>query len=209
MNRCMYYTDFKEYLIESELEDFCDPVGADVTVSTIHKAKGREFNEVFMLVSDGFRFNEEQIRRYYVGMTRAKRNLFIYTNTGYFDKGPSSTEYKSDRNDYPLPEKVLLQLTHKDVVLSFFISRKREVLSLVGGDRLEYENGYLINPKTSHPIAKLSTKMLENLEMWLEKGYSVQSACVTFVVAWKPKDAPEDQKETAVLLPEMTLSSRE
>ena len=41
-NRKKYYTDFKEFIYESELEDFCETAGADVTVSTIHKSKGSE-----------------------------------------------------------------------------------------------------------------------------------------------------------------------
>ena len=35
------------------MEDFLCVSGADVVVSTIHKAKGREFDDVYMLVSDG------------------------------------------------------------------------------------------------------------------------------------------------------------
>lgn len=54
INRMKYFTDFKEFVFESSMEDFCDVSGADVVVSTIHKAKGREFDDVYMLVSDGF-----------------------------------------------------------------------------------------------------------------------------------------------------------
>lgn len=206
-NRSKYYSDFKEFILESELEDFCDLGGADVTVSTIHKSKGREFDEVFMLISDGFRIDDAQLRRFYVGMTRAKRYLFIYTDSGCFDKGPASTEYKSDNKDYPLPERILLQLTHRDVVLSYCISRKKEILSLVGGDELRFEDGLFYNPRSGCPVVKLSAKMQEKLSIWLEKGYQVCSSRVGFVVAWKPKDAPEQQSESAVLLPEMELTS--
>ena len=204
-NRAKYYTDFKEFVLESEVEDFCDLAGAKVTVSTIHKSKGREFDEVFMLVSDGFRLDDAQLRRLYVGMTRAKKNLFIYTNSGCFDRGPESAEYCSDGKDYPLPDRVLLQLTHRDVVLSYCISRKKEILSLVGGDELRYEDGVLCNPRTGRGVVKFSAKMQESLALWLEKGYQVQSATVRFVVAWKPKEAPDTQGEVAILLPELEL----
>ena len=39
-----------------------------------------------------------------------------------------------------------------------------------------------------------------------EKGYSVKSASVRFVVAWKAKDAPKEEAETAVLLADLVLS---
>ena len=43
-NKTKYFSDFKEFVFESSVEDFCDISGADVVVSTIHKAKGREFD---------------------------------------------------------------------------------------------------------------------------------------------------------------------
>ena len=40
-NNVKYLNDFNEFVFESSVEDFCDISGADVVVSTIHKAKGR------------------------------------------------------------------------------------------------------------------------------------------------------------------------
>ncbi|MGM9777776.1 MAG: UvrD-helicase domain-containing protein, partial [Prevotella sp.] len=51
-NKAKYFSDFKEFVFESSVEDFCDVSGTDVVVSTIHKAKGREFDDVYMLISD-------------------------------------------------------------------------------------------------------------------------------------------------------------
>jgi len=204
-NRKKYYTDFKEFIFESELEDFCETAGADVTVSTIHKSKGREYDEVYMLLAGNFNMGNEQLRRYYVGMTRAKKDLHIYTNSSCFDRQKTSGQRLFDAEEYPLPDEVVLQLTHKDVVLSFFTSRKKEVLSLVGGDPLAYSEDYLLNTKSGKPVVKLSARKRESLRLWEERGYHVKSAAVRFVVAWKEKDADQNQPETAVLLPELTL----
>ena len=204
-NRKKYYTDFKEFIYESELEDFCETAGADVTVSTIHKSKGREYDEVYMLLAGNFGLNNDQLRRYYVGMTRAKKNLHIYTNSSCFDRQKNSGQHLFDAGEYPLPDEVVLQMTHKDVVLSFFTSRKKEVLSLVGGDPLEYSEDYLLNTKSGKPVVQLSARMRESLRLWEERGYRVNSAAVRFVVAWKEKDADVNLPETAVLLPELTL----
>ena len=48
--------------------------------------------------------------------------------------------------------------------------------------------------------------MQDTLSEWEERGYKVKSASVRFVVAWKPKDAPKDEPETAVLLADLVLS---
>ena len=50
-------------------------------------------------------------------------------------------------------------------------------------------------------IAKMQTTLSE----WKTKCYEVKSASVRFIVAWKPKDAPKEESETAVLLADLTL----
>lgn len=99
INRMKYFTDFKEFVFESSMEDFCDVSGADVVVSTIHKAKGREFDDVYMLVSDGFPKDVHQMRRYYVGITRAKKRLFVHTNGDCF-ANLKADQYLVDSREY-------------------------------------------------------------------------------------------------------------
>ena len=145
------------------------------------------------------------MRRYYVGITRAKNRLFIHTNGDCFNH-LSVDQYHIDQQQYGMPEEIILQLSHKDVNLGFFKDRKQEVLALRGGDSLIYSNFFLYSSSTDKPIAKLSSKMQEILSGWEQRGYKVKSASVRFVVAWKPKDAPKDEAETAVLLADLILS---
>ena len=42
IHRAKYRTDLWDFVFESSVEDFCDVTNAEVVVSTIHKAKGRE-----------------------------------------------------------------------------------------------------------------------------------------------------------------------
>lgn len=203
INRMKYFTDFKEFVFESSMEDFCDVSGADVVVSTIHKAKGREFDDVYMLVSDGFPKDVHQMRRYYVGITRAKKRLFVHTNGDCF-ANLKADQYLVDSREYAMPGEIVLQLSHKDVFLGFFKELKREVLSLKGGDTLFYKDYTLYN-QAQKPVARLSQNMQKKLAEWRERGYEVKSASVRFVVAWKPKDAPKEEAETAVLLPDLVL----
>ena len=204
-NKTKYFSDFKEFVFESSVEDFCDVSGADVVVSTIHKAKGREFDDVYMLISDNYVKDAHLMRRYYVGITRAKNRLFIHTNSDCFNH-LSADRYLMDQRQYDMPEEIVLQLSHKDVNLGFFKERKQEVLALRGGDSLIYNDFFLYSSSTDKPIAKLSSRMQGTLSEWEQRGYKVQSASVRFVVAWKPKDAPKDETETAVLLADLRLS---
>lgn len=204
-NKSKYFSDFKEFVFESSVEDFCDISGTDVVVSTIHKAKGREFDDVYMLISNSYAKDSNLIRKYYVGITRAKNRLFIHTNSDYFNQ-LSANRHLIDKQQYDIPEEISLQLSHKDVYLGFFKERKQEILALRGGDPLSYNNFVLYSSLTGKAVAKLSLKMQDTLSEWEEKGYKVKSASVRFIVAWKPKDAQKNESETAVLLADLVLS---
>ncbi len=196
-NKAKYLTDFKDFVFESSVEDFCDISGADIVVSTIHKSKGREFDDVYMLISEPHHITDDELRRYYVGMTRAKQRLFIHTNTAIFDRLPAN-QHIVDQFQYKMPDEIVLQLSHKDVNLGFFKTRKKEVLSLRAGEQLRFENNFLYSEKSNIPVAQLSQKIQAELLNWAEKGYSVSSAVVRFIVAWRPKEAPKEEKEHAV-----------
>ena len=206
-NKTKYWSDFREYVFESSIEDFSRFSESDVVVSTIHKAKGHEYDDVFMMVAGSYSRDDQLLRTYYVAMTRAKRRLFIHTNSNVFARC-GIDEFVVDNREYGMPEEVVLQLSHKDVNLSFFKSRKKQILSLRGGSALTYANHCLYNT-TGQPVAMLSNKMQNTLSDWQERGYEVSDAKVRFIVAWKPKDAPKEERETAVVLADLTLKRTE
>lgn len=203
-NKSKYYTDLKEFIFESGIEDFDDLSGTDIIVSTIHKAKGKEFDDVYMLINTPPNINDEVLRRYYVGITRAKKRLFIHTNTPLFDHIPADKHYVCQQQ-YDMPNEIIIQLSHKDVNLGFFKERKSEILSLRAGQALRFDNNYLYDCHSNIALAQLSQKMQGELLQWNEKGYSVASAIIRFIVAWRPKEAPKEEKEHAVLLINLTL----
>lgn len=207
-NKAKYHTDLKEFIFESSIEDFCDLSGADVVVSTIHKAKGREFDDVFMLITNPQRVINETLRRYYVGATRAKERLFIHTNSFLFDKMPAD-EHLVCTTEYDMPDEIVLQLSHRDVNLGFFKMRKKEILALRAGQTLRFDNNYFYDCSTDKVVAQLSQKMQGEMRFWSERGYTVDSSSIRFVVAWRPKDAPKDEKEHAVLLIDLVLKKGE
>lgn len=203
-NKAKYVSDFKEFVFESSIEDFCDIADAEVVVSTIHKAKGKEFDDVYMLIADNYSKTDQLMRRYYVGITRAKNRLFIHTNGNSF-KQQSTDQYLIDQRQYALPEEIVLQLSLKDVYLDFFKGLKREILSLRSGEALKYKDSVLFNSQNK-AVAKLSANMQKTVSDWKEKGYEVKTASVHFIVAWKPKEATKDEPETAVLLADLVLN---
>lgn len=204
ISKTKYFSDLKEFIFESSVEDFCDVSGAEVIVSTIHKAKGREFDDVYMLIADGFPDNDYLKRRYYVGITRAKNRLFIHTNGSYFNH-LDGFNHKTDLAEYEMPDEIVLQLSHKDVFLNYFKERKQDILRLRSGDKLVYRDNTLYSNDTNLAVAKLSLKMKETLSDWENRGYKVTSASVRFIVAWKPKDAEKKEPETAVILADLKL----
>ena len=183
--RQVYYrSDLREYIFESNIEDFIAADDKSIFVSTIHKAKGREFDTVYLLspVPDGRDIND--MRAYYVGLTRAKQNLYLVTNL--------PTEYLS----------ISIALNMRDVWLDFFKGRKDIVLRLRSGDSLQYQEGYLLNDQGINIIA-LSASGKDKLKVWTNKGYDVTSAKVSYTLAWKPQDS---ESEYAVCLANIVLS---
>ena len=203
-NRAKYYSDLKEFVFESSVEDFCDITESDIVVSTIHKAKGHEFDHVLMLITHPEHPTDEILRRYYVGMTRAKQTLTIHTNGNLFDT-LHTAQHLYDAQAYDEPNEIVLQLSHKDVNLGFSKPYKDTILSLRSGMPLTYHDHCLCLPSTSRDIAQLSIKMNEKIGKWELKGYKVTAAKIRFIVAWKSKDAPKDEKESAIVLADLVM----
>ena len=179
-----YRSDLREYIFESNIEDFIASDNNSVFVSTIHKAKGREFDTVYILspIPDGSNIND--MRAYYVGLTRAKRNLYLVTNP--------PTEYSS----------ISIALNMHDVILNYFKGKKDIVLRMRSGDGLYYNDGYLLNEQKIK-VAALSASGKNKLMVWIDKDYKVTSAKVSYTLAWKPQDS---NIECAVCLANIVLS---
>ena len=202
VNQRKYIRDLTEFLLESELEDFQESQTGQVTVSTIHKAKGREFDHVTLVLNAGMPRGDEDRRKIYVGITRARKSLEIHTIFPEFDSFsfPGFTLEKDDRH-YDEPKTILLRLSHRDVVLSFFHGKKKTMLQLRPGKKLYPARNGLADD-TGTVLVLYSAAFRERLERLGEKGYTVRDGTVRYIVAWK---AEKDDEETAVLLPDVTL----
>jgi len=96
-----YKSDLDVFVRESKLEDFYNENGETIFVSTIHKAKGKEFDNVFIMLENFNPATDEAKRQLYVAMTRAKRNLTIHLNGNYLDNlTTENLESVEDREEH-------------------------------------------------------------------------------------------------------------
>lgn len=209
INRTKYRTDLDEYIKESKYEDFYNEEKGFVFVSTIHKSKGREFDVVYMLLNNVSCVNDEEKRKIYVGLTRAKEELYIYCNNTLFDDiAAEATDVVFDDNIYEEPSEIVLQLSYKDVVLDFFKDKKDFIMKLRSGDVLEVDGDYLsgvVDGKLVRLI-KYSKSFKEKLDELKSNGYETSVATIRFILAWKGK---EDEVETPIILPDLLLNKRD
>ena len=198
-HRTLYYSDLVEFLLESNIEDFITADQRTVFISTIHKAKGREFDTVH-LVALGLRETEAMLHALYVGITRAKKQLVIHSDNKIFSRLLPPTIHHVVPNEH-VP--VSVALSYRDVYLDFFKDKKSLILKLRGGDPLRYEHSYLFTMK-GECVASLSKTKREEIERLEGKGYQVTEGEVDFIVAWSPKG---ENQEYAVCLATLYLKS--
>ena len=111
----------------------------------------------------------------------------------------------TDPVTYGEPDELLVQLTHKDVFLNFFKDKQAIINRLRSGNALFLNNyGNLCVQENGRltPIVVFSKAFKTALSEWASKGYSLVSAEIQFIVAWKGKD---DDKETLIVLPSVKL----
>jgi ATP-dependent DNA helicase RecQ len=113
-----YRTDLDIFIRESRLEDVYTIKGELIYVSTIHKAKGKEFDNVFLMLNNFDISLEENKRQLYVAMTRAKNNLAIHYNGNFLDRiHVSGLQKLYDDTKYSPEDELHVILTHHDIYL--------------------------------------------------------------------------------------------
>jgi len=182
-----YKTDFEDFVSESEAENFLGENSTDtVFVSTMHKAKGKEFDNVFIMLNNYLANTDEKKRVLYVALTRARNLLHIH----FHDSSVFGKNNNIIHNDFDYPPVNIMPmfLTHKDVYLDHFKNKQKEIEKLNGNESLRERNDLLrFSKKFEGKIADLKNK-----------GYSIKETKVNFIVFWKGKDMP---KEIKIILP--------
>jgi ATP-dependent DNA helicase RecQ len=208
----LYRNDFKLFLMESKISDFDRGTKKEVVVSTIHKAKGREFDRVYVMVKDPRRNTEQDRRVLYVGFTRAKNQLYVFHCCPFLEK--YAPEKLIDNTKYPEPAEIICQFGHKDMWLDYFYGEvsgegaelKKRIFSLCAGMPLRFRGGCLYDLSSSkNAIAVLSKDAKAKIKHLEELGYFVKNARVRYIVAWNNKERDD---ECPIILPEIEMERR-
>jgi len=195
-----YRSDLEVFIRESKLEDFFSENVETIMVSTIHKAKGKEFDNVFLMLENFNPTTDEAKRLLYVAMTRAKLNLTIHLNANFLDKLlVANLERVEDREMYLPPNGLTMHLMYKDVWLDYFINRQHLISQLMSGDMLYFKGDECLNSK-GQSVLKFSQQFVSKMEKMKERDYELKSVKVNFVVFWQKEGS---EKEVKVILPEV------
>ncbi|MFK7693052.1 3'-5' exonuclease [Paenibacillus sp. HJGM_3] len=198
--RNKYVSDLDLFIRESSLEDFFRANTETILVSTIHKAKGREFDHVFLMLDQFNVGTEEALRQLYVAMTRAKRNLTIHYNGRYLDFIRTDHLQTVDEDQACLPPAQLaVQLTYRDVWLDFFLSCQPLISQLNSGDVLTVDGDCCRNAK-GQAVVRFSKQLLNKIEALKKKRYEPTLAKIRYIVFWQKENV---DYEVRVVLPEL------
>jgi ATP-dependent DNA helicase RecQ len=183
-----YKADFIAFAEESRMEDFMQVGEQNIIVSTIHKAKGWEFDHVFLLL-DRIQQpqSDETKRKLYVALTRAKLGLYVHYNGNYFQHIAARNLQKMEDNTAYNPYNYqILHLTLKDIFIGYSANYQPNIHVLSSGDRIGFQDYKFLNQQKK-TIAKVSRNFEATLLDFENKGYKVIAAKVNFIVFWTQK----------------------
>jgi ATP-dependent DNA helicase RecQ len=197
-----FKSDLDVFIRESKLEDLLFQDREMIYVSTMHKAKGKEFDNVFLMLENFTPVKDEEKRQVYVAMTRAKQNLAIHLNSGFLDNCIAEDVVRRlDQGTYPPPAHVAMHLSMEDLHLDDFFYTQREVDALISGDLLKLSDLGCRNDN-NQPVLAFSKKFVAQIEHLREKHYRPGSASVNHIVYWRKEGA---EREVKVVLPEISF----
>jgi ATP-dependent DNA helicase RecQ len=197
-----FKSDFEVFIRESKLEDFFIENGETIFVSTIHKAKGKEFDNVIVMLDNYDISTDDKKRQLYVAMTRAKNNLTIHYNGRYLDNLTVEDLVKTENNNNFHPtDEFALQLNHKDLNLGYFEYIQRRIDPMTSGEKIFITDEGCKNSRDDL-ILKFSKSFRERLLQIKDSGFQPVDAVINYIVYWKND---ETDNEVKIILPELSF----
>lgn len=209
-----YISDFENFLLESRLEDFSKLRSSEIIVSTIHKSKGCEYDNVYISLKGLGDITDRERRMIYVGMTRAKNNLSVhFSNVNLFLDKSLQRFIIEDNTVYGAPVEVLMQLSHRDVVLDIFKGCQDSLPGLLSGTGLFVSGDYLYAETGGRrvKVLRFSSAFRTQLSRMVSKGYLPVKAKVRFQVFWSYEEPTGEtgsptRSEIMIVLPDLLLA---
>lgn len=203
--------DWYEYIREIKMEDAVNADSNAIIIATMHKAKGKEFDHVYLLL-ENYDFNDDESKRVlYVGCSRAKQSLQIHCNASFFDT------FKTNKlktivftGQTTQPDHFELILGHKDINLGSqkYYKTGNRIKTLNSGEELLKDTVHFTDNSALGLANKHKGNVLLFSKHFMEKkyisfikdGYQLLSGRVEYLVYWY--DAQED-KEHKIVLPKL------
>lgn len=192
-----------------------DAINADanaIIIATMHKAKGKEFDHVYLLLED-YVFNDAESKRVlYVGCSRAKKTLQIHCNATFFDSFETNKLVVSNfKGTTSQPQYFEMILGYKDIYLAsqkYGTTAAAAIKRLISGEFLKKDSGQftnnaalgLANSNTRNILIFSKAFMEFKYNKFLKDGYKLSSGNVEYLLYWY--DAAE-AKEYKVVLPKL------
>lgn len=180
------WNDFLNELDISMFEEY-----SNFNISTIHKSKGKEFDNVIMMLHN-VKENNYFKRLYYVGMTRAKHNLYMISNNRHFDMSDQvKMKIQHDKEIYTEPNLLTLLMNLKDIYLNFTSSIELSGRDIIAGSKVKLVQKYQNKPRIlfleHDSIAQLSKGFEAEVTKYENRGYKIIDIEIESVVHWDDK----------------------
>lgn len=210
-----YVSDLENFILESDIADFDEKAKEEIVVSTIHKAKGHEYDNVFISLKGMQYISDDEKRAIYVGLTRARHTLSVHSNVDLSQyMNLMSADFMVDANTYAEPGEVLMQLSHKDVVLEMFKNKTELIETLHAGQEININDIFAEVLQRNRPvkIIKFSEAFRRKLDQLKAKGYLPHKASIRHIVYWRYEEIEEGATkriEIPIVLPEILFRKQE
>ena len=210
-----YVSDLENFIHESDIADFDERRQEEIVVSTIHKSKGHEYDNVFISLKGMQYISDEEKRAIYVGLTRARQTLSVHSNVDLSQyMNLMSDEFMVDANTYAEPDEVLMQLTHKDVVLNMYKSKTSLIETLHAGQEIYINDVYaeVVQGNRTIKLIKFSETFRNRMATLAENGYEPHKASIRHIVYWRYEEIEDGATkviEIPIVLPDIVFRKQE
>ena len=158
--------------------------------------------------------SDDEKRAIYVGLTRARHTLSVHSNVDLSHyMNLMSADFMVDPNTYEEPGEVLMQLSHRDVVLEMFKNKTELIETLHAGQELNINDIYaeVVLRSRSVKTLKLSEAFRRKMDQLTAKGYIPHKASIRHIVYWRYeefKDGASIISKIPIILPEVVFKKR-
>ncbi len=196
----IYLSDLNELFFETFYSDVYDE--SNLVVSTFHKAKGKEFDNVYILYDSAKITSDCDRRMFYVGVTRAKDFLSIHSKMNYKTISLKNFNYNENKEEFAEPEYIELLFGHKDLFLEIVKENQKNINKLTTGDKLYLlKDNFITEEKTK--VGRLSKYAKEKVDELINKNYAVDYVELNSLVYWYDKKG--DEKDYLLAFPKISF----